>query len=442
MVPVTGGTSRRYCDGHTRRDLLQVGALSALGLTLPDLLRLQAASAAPDVSCIFLYLLGGPSHMDMWDLKPDAPLEFRGEFQPISTTVPGIRISEHLPLSAKHAEKYAILRSVNHPNADHGRGTHYMQTGVLPAAGDFNGKVPNNIHPCFGSVVAREKGIRGSLPPYISMPDVMRSGSSAFLGAAYAPFVIQADPSSPQFAVRDVTPPPGFDPRRAGVRRELLTRLNRQDQGLGAANENLRALDTFYQKAHGLVTSPAATKAFDIGQERESVRDAYGRTQLGQGCLMARRLIEAGCRFVSINNGNWDTHAAGFHSLRNDLLPAFDRGFSTLLADLKERGMLDSTLVVVSGDFGRTPRINKDAGRDHWPNVFSVVMAGGGIRGGQVVGASDARGEYPKERPLSPEMVAATLFQSLGINFQREYHTPIGRPIQIVNNGQTISEVI
>jgi hypothetical protein len=422
--------------------LLQVGTVAGLGLGLPEFLRLRAAAAGPEVSCVFIYLLGGPSHLDMWDPKPDAPSEFRGEFRPIEASVSGIRVSEHLPLSARHAQKYAILRSVNHPNADHGRGTHYMQTGVLPAAGDFNGKVPNNIHPAFGSVVAREKGIRGALPPYISMPDMMRSGSSAFLGAGYAPFVIQADPSSPQFTVRDITAPDAVDGRRAGVRQGLLARVNAGDRALEDANPNLRALDTFYQKARGLVTSPAAKKAFDISQEPDSVRDAYGRTQLGQGCLMARRLIEAGCRFVSINNGNWDTHAAGFHSLRNDLLPAFDRGFASLLADLKERGMLDRTLVVVSGDFGRTPRINKDAGRDHWPNVFSVVLAGGGVRGGQVIGSSDPRGEYPQDRPISPEMVAATMFRALGVDFNREYHTPIGRPVQIVNQGQVISEIL
>src|SRR5438034_3552703 len=258
--------SKRLCDGVSRRDLLRVGVLSALGVGLSDVLRAQAAGAAPsrDTSCIFIWLNGGPSHIDTWDLKPDAAAEFRGEFKPIATNIAGIRISEHLPLSARHADKYAILRSVSHPNADHGRGTHYMQTGLMPTSGDFNGRVPNNIHPSFGSVVAREKGINGPLPPYVSVPNILHSGGSSFLGAAYSPFVIQSDPASPQFTVRDVDLPEGVDSRRARLRQSLLERVNQQDRALEAANANLRSMDTFCQKAHSLISSPQAKEAFDV----------------------------------------------------------------------------------------------------------------------------------------------------------------------------------
>ncbi len=444
MAKLFGGVSGRYCDGITRRDFVKVGVLSSLGLGVADVLRAQAAGLPPkkDVSCIFIWLEGGPSHIDMWDPKPDAPSEFRGDFKPIETNVSGIRISEHLPFSARQAHRYSIIRSMTHPSADHGRAQHYMETGMLPTSGDFNGKAPNNIHPSFGSIVSKERGVAGPLPPYIALPSIVNSGGSAFLGAGHAPFVIESDPASPQFKVRDVDVPNGLSQSRIGQRQILLDRLNRQDRALENANSNLRSMDTFYQKAHGLITSPEAKKAFDIASEERKTREAYGLTRLGQSCLMARRLVEAGSRFVSVSHVNWDNHTTCCQTLKETLLPTFDRAFATLLEDLQQRGMLDSTLVVVSGDFGRTPRINKDAGRDHWPNVFSVVLAGGGIKGGQVVGASDARGELPADRPVTPEMLAATLFSSLGVDHTRIYHTPTGRPVQVVSDGKPISELI
>ena len=443
-------STNRFCDGVTRRDLVRVGLLSGLGLSLPEFFRLQEAQAAPaapkrDVSCIFLWLQGGPSHLDMWDMKPDAPAEFRGEFKPIRTNVPGIEICEHLPQCAQVQDKYTILRTVTHPDSGHGKGAHVMQTGLLPGPGfDEGAKAPGNIHPAFGSVVAQQRGIRQALPPYISMPGYMSHGGPAFLGAAYAPFTLNGDPASPDFSVKDIQPPLGVDAARALERQALLETVNgRFKTGpQAAASERIRSLNTFYQKAQALVSSPEAQKAFDISQEPARVREAYGPSSLGQSCLLARRLVEAGARFVSIDHGNWDSHTTIFPTLKDDLLPQFDAGFAALLRDLDERGMLATTLVVVCGEFGRTPRINKDGGRDHWPNTTGMLLAGGGLKNGVALGKSDARAEFPTERPITPEEVAATIYKVLGVDHERQLMTPLGRPVQIVSNGKPIRELI
>ena len=438
-------SDRLFCDGITRRNFLQVGAVAGLGLGLADFLKLRAAaataSAGDDRSCVFIWLTGGPSHPDLWDLKPDAPSEIRGEFNPIATNVPGVMISELLPRLAGLADKYVILRSMTHPNADHGRGTHVMQTGVLPTTGDFNGPIPNNIHPSFGSIVAREKGTGTSLPPYISMPQLLRSGGPSFLGAAYAPFVIESDPAAPQFRVRDVDLPLNLTGDRLADRRAILSQVDRFDRRVEESNRLVKAMDVFYQKAYSLITSPAAKSAFDVSKETDATRERYTATPLGQCCLITRRLVEAGCRFVSIANSNWDTHAANFRLLRRDLAPGLDAGLSSLLEDLYARGLLDRTLIVVAGDFGRTPKINKDAGRDHWPNAFSVMLAGGGLRTGQVIGQSDPTAAYVKDRPISPQDLAATMYHVLGIDYEKHYLNSFGRPIPIVYGGKPVAEI-
>lgn len=434
------------CDGITRRDMLKVGALSTLGLTLPDLLRSRAAQAAAgkatrDVNCILIFQAGGSSQLETFDMKPDAPAEVRGEFKAISTNVPGIQICEHLPRLARQIDRFSIIRSLTHTNAGHGGGAHYMCTGKHPTAGFVEGlNRPNNQHPFFGSVVAQQKGIRHDLPPFISLPMLLAYGGPAFLGPAYMPFVIESDPSSPSFRVRDLEAAPGVNANRQEERRQLRALLN--DERLTGPSARVSAVDTFYQKAYDLVTSEAAHRAFDISRESPKVRDDYGRNPFGQSALMARRLIEAGCRFVSIDHGGWDNHTTIFPTLKNDLLPQVDNGLGALLADLKQRGMLESTLVVMFGEFGRTVKLNKDAGRDHWPNAASVFIAGGGTKPGMVVGKTDANGEYPVERPVSPEDLAATVYTCLGVDYHAALETPLGRPVQVVTDGEPVRELL
>jgi uncharacterized protein (DUF1501 family) len=436
----------RTCDGVTRRDMLKVGALSALGLTLPDLLRAQAAHAAAgrpnrDVNCILIFQAGGSSQYETFDPKPEAPVEVRGEFKPIETNVSGIRIAEHLPRLAKQMNRYSIIRSITHTDSGHGSGAHWMCTGKAPVAGFVDGVVrPNNQHPFFGAVMAQQKGIRRDLPPFISLPMLLAYGGPAFLGPAYMPFVIASDPSSPSFQVRDLGAPPGVNESRQDERRRLRAALAAGRSASG--NPRVAAMDTFYQKAYDLVTSRAARAAFDISKEPASVRDSYGRNPLGQSALMARRLIEAGCRFVAIDHGGWDNHTTIFPTMKNDLLPQVDNGLGALLADLADRGMLDSTLVVMFGEFGRTSKINGDGGRDHWPGAASVFIAGGGTKPGTVIGKTDTMGEYPTERPVTPEDLAATIYTCLDVDYRAQLETPLGRPVQVVTGGEPVRELL
>lgn len=417
--------------------MLRIGAAGALGfgISLPELLRSQAAAAGTDkdVSLIIVFLQGGLSTIDTWDMKPDAPVEFRGEFDPIATNVPGIQLCEHLPQLAKHADKFALVRSFGHSNSGHGPADHYMLTGYHPAAG-FNGSLkPNNQRPAHGAVIARQQGPRGSTPPYVCLPKMHNSAGSAYLGSTAAPFVVEADPNAPNFSVPDLVPPMEVPASRLGSRRDLLRVVNRfARSGEVQANRQAAALDQFQQKAFDLMTSPATQKAFDIAQEPDSLRDAYGRHSLGQSCLMARRLVEAGVRCVLIDHTNWDTHYNNFNVLKNDLLPHLDSAMPTMLADLQDRGMLDSTLVLFTGEFGRTPRVNKDAGRDHWGPSCAIALAGGGVRGGTVIGASNERAERPATTPYGPEDLAATIYHSLGIDGRTVFHTQEGRPVPIV----------
>jgi hypothetical protein len=318
-----------------------------------------------------------------------------------------------------------------------------MLTGYFPQAGFNPGLHPNNQRPAHGSIIARKLGPRGSVPPYVCLPKMHPSAGPAYLGAAAAPFVIEADPNAPNFTVPDIVPPPVLEASRLDARRQLLAEVDRfQKAAEVRANHDAQAVSVFQQKAFALMTSPEAKKAFDIQAEPERLRDEYGRNSLGQSCLMARRLVEAGVRCVTVDHSNWDTHDNNFATLKRDLLPALDGALSTLFRDLAERGLLDSTLVVVSGEFGRTPRINKNAGRDHWGPAFTVALGGGGIHGGRALGKSDARAEKPADDPYGPEDLAATLYHLLGIDPDDEFYTPEGRPVKVANNGRVIQELL
>jgi len=442
-----------FCDGVSRREFVRVGSLA--GLSLAEFFRLQNAGASErgdeggsrspakkDVNCIFIFMLGGMSHHDTFDLKPEAPAEIRGDFNPISSAVPGIQVSEIVPDIAKVTDKLAILRGMTHGDSDHGRGYHIMMTGAKPGVGDFNGKKNNNQHPSFGSMVAKIGRHGGSLPPYISVPNLLNSGGPAFLGASYSPFVIESDPASPEFSVRDISLPAEITSDRNARRQAALREVNRFEGRVEEIDKNVQALDTFYQKAYSLMTSQKAKEAFDIRREDDSLREAYGMTSLGQCCLLGRRLVEAGCRFVTIENGHWDTHRKNTEGLRDLLVPSFNQALPALIRDLAVRGLLDSTLVVVSTEFGRTPRINQLAGRDHWPGAFSTVMAGGGLKVGQVIGATDKQGASVTDRPITPNDMAATILTSLGVDPHTIIHTSLGRPIELVSGGQAIDELI
>jgi uncharacterized protein (DUF1501 family) len=421
------------CDGVSRRDLLRVGTLSALGLSLAEFLQFRQAAAAEgssgkDRNCILLYMNGGPSHIDTFDPKPEAEADIRGEFSPINTKA-GFQVSEHLSKMAGVADKLAVVRSFTSPEGSHERACHYMQTGYR--------QLPTIEYPSYGSVVLKEKGFRTTLPPYVAIPQTPRGGAGGYLGAVYQPFSV-GDPGQPRFTVRDVVSPVGDERLKA---RAALLQEQDADFRKNDPDRTLAALDEFYTRAYDLVGSPEARKAFDLASEPEAVKDAYGRTSIGQGCLMARRMIEAGTRFVTVTQGGWDTHGNNFRSLKDRLLPPLDQAFSTLVQDLTERGMLESTLVVWMGDFGRTPRVNRNAGRDHYPRCSSIVLAGGGVRGGQVIGKSDATGSAPAERPVGPEDLAATLYHLLGIDGGKVYETATGRPMRIAPDGQLIKEL-
>jgi uncharacterized protein (DUF1501 family) len=443
-------TNRLFCDGVSRRDFVRLGTASLFGMsfTLPGLLAARARATEDgtptrDVSLIFLFLHGGLSTIDSLDLKPDAPAEFRGEFRPIDTNVPGIRIGEHLPRTARQMDKVALIRSFCHRNSDHGPADHYILTGYFPQAGFNPSLSPNNQRPAHGAIIARKLGPRGGVPPYVCLPRMHPSSGSAYLGPTYAPFVINADPNAPDFAVPDIVPPPVLAANRLEARQALLRQLDRYRQAAELeANQPARAVGEYQREAFNLMSSPAARRAFDIQAEPANLRDEYGRNSLGQSCLMARRLVEAGVRCVTIDHSNWDTHDNNFRTLREQLLPTLDSALAGLFRDLADRGLLQSTLVVVTGEFGRTPRINNNAGRDHWGPAFTVLLGGGGIHGGRVVGATDARAERPAAHPHGPEDLAATIYHLLGVDFSEDFYTPEGRPVPIVNHGRVIRELL
>jgi len=436
------GPDYRCCDGLSRRSFLRVGFLGLAGLTLADHLRLKAAAAergqtTRDTAVILLWLGGGPSHIDMYDLKPDAPAEFRGEFRPIATNVLGTRISEHLPHEARIMDKISVVRSATHTNAGHGMGTHWMLTGYVPTI-----EINDNLNPSCGSIVARIRGANAPrMPAYVCVPNPPPSANAAYLGVPYNPFSPGSDPNSPGFQVRDLRLMPQINLNRFRNRRELLRGVDnlRRDVDIQGTAEGY---DRFYREAFEIVTSENCRNAFDIHREEPRLRDRYGRDSWGQSALLARRLVEGGATYVTVNMGGWDTHNNNFQSLKTNNLPRYDRAVAALIQDLYERGLDRRVLVISYGEFGRTPRVNNTAGRDHWPGAMSVLFAGGGLRMGQMIGTTDSRAEYPTSRAASPQDVLATMYHVLGIDYRHEFHDGGQRPIPILNEGRPIEELI
>ena len=443
-----GNAPVNLCEGYSRREWLRAGAISTVGLSLPDLLRKRAQAGPPRASfgraksCIVVFLFGAPAHQDIWDLKPLAPSDMRGEFRPIVSSVPGLQLGEHVPRIARQAHHLGLIRSVSHPDNTHTVAMHYMLTGVRHARPATNPQNQPSDFPTFGAVMQKLRPGRGALPAGISLNAPANQVSAnnhifpgffaGFLGSVYDPLFVPQDPSRADFQPFPVAE--GEAGRRLLERRPLVAEVDRRQQELHQF-ANVRALDRHYARAFDLVTSPAARRAFDLSAESAPTRDRYGWSAFGQGLLLARRLVEAHVPLVTVNwardDAFWDTHANNFQLLKNNLLPPFDQGFSALLDDLHQRGLLDETLVVCLGEFGRTPRINGQAGRDHWAACNTVVLSGGGVRGGQVHGASDRLAAYPSTAPVSPEDIAATIYHALGINTHTELHDPVGRPVAL-----------
>ena len=434
------------CNGVTRRHAFRLGAGGLIsGLTLPRLLELQSKAEGIQPrkakACIFIFLQGGPPHQDMWDPKPEAPDEIRGPFRAIQTSVPGTWVTDQLPRCAKIAEKYTIVRSHSHKINGHSTGYHYVMTGRKPTFADgLNPKPFNDFYPSIGSIVSRELESGGAIPKYINIPHLVGAGGPGFYGAEYAPFVIEADPSQADFKVKDLQPAARLSAKRLSVRQKLLAHIDQRERDLNKGPAGM--MSTYYEKAHDLITSPEAKRAFDIQSEPTSVREAYGYTQLGQCALLARRMIEAGSRFIGIDAPGWDVHYNCFPSLRTDLIPHADRAFSALVTDLEQSGMLDETLVIMMGEMGRTPRVNAAAGRDHWSMAQSVVFAGGGTKPGHVIGATDKHAAAPISDPVSVSDILRTISILMGIDPDRMYYDPLGRPVPIVDGGKIIPGLI
>lgn len=457
MLKISGQGKAHTCDGMTRRDVLQVGALGAVGLTLPQYMAAQANGAVKDKdddrACIMIFNLGAPSQLDTFDMKPDAPAEVRGPFKPIKTASPEIQISEILPGHAKVADKFSLVRSCYHTSAAvHDAGWQMMQTGRQFAGG------VNSPHA--GAVMSYLRGRKTDLPPFVVLPEIMGRGggnlpngqAGGFLGKAHDPFALMADPSKPNFQVPDLLPPDDIGTARLNRRRRMRDVVDQTVKNF-EATENAQLLDQNFQAAFRLMTSTQARDAFDLSKEPKKVRERYGMTRFGQCCLLARRLIEAGVRFVTINTFltvfdeiTWDIHGSkpftSIEGMKNIVAPLYDQGYSALLEDLDQRGLLDATLVCNLAEFGRTPRVNPAGGRDHWPQCFTCGFAGGGVQGGRVVGASDPIGGVPVDRPAGPSEVVATIFRSLGFDLEATLPGPAGRPFPLVDFGHhEISEL-
>jgi hypothetical protein len=433
--------TNRYCDGVRRRDFLKVGVLGTTGLSLAHYLRLAEAGEVrrgQATSAIFVHLGGGPSHMDTFDLKPDAPKEVRGEFNPIESNVPGISICEHLPKLARCADKFTLLRGVSHSLAAHELGTKYMNTGNRP--------LPSLEFPGFGAVVTKELGGPRDLPPFVAIPNTPQV--AGFLGVEYAPFSTTNVPRAGQpFSVRGITLGRGLTVADIEKRRNLLKGLDRAFQGFEETSDLVNGLDKFSQRAYDIISSPSSRRAFDISAESPSIARLFSDKPFPQSCLLASRLVEAGVRFVSLTSGGWDTHAQNFTNLKTRLLPDLDTALAGLFTALAEKGLLETTAVFVTGEFGRTPKINVNAGRDHYPRAMCVLLGGGGIKGGQVVGASSADGSEVKDMGpasgdgISPDDIAASFYHALGIDCRKEYRTTTGRPVAIARYGTPIKEL-
>ena len=430
------------CESTRRHFMLQVGSLGGLGLSLETLLRAEAQGAAKnksqaaDVNCILIWTRGGTSHHESTDPKPEAKSEVRGEFGVIDTALPGIQFTDKMSHFAKHLKQFSVMRNLNPQNAGHGVAAAIMMSGKK-----LN---PSITYPCFGSVLAREKGPRTNLPPFIQIGTqvdrVHGGGTAGYLGIRYNPFELPGDPNKKDFTVRDVTLPGGVSLARVSRRRQALAAIDRLQRGVEKQPAALSAIDGYYQNAFSMITSPATQKAFDLDKESPETRDKFGRTNLGQSCLLARRLIEAGSRFVTVSSPSWDTHVNNFSKLRH-LLPPLDQAFPALILDLKERGLLESTLVVWMTDFGRTPLINSAAGRDHWPTAGPICFAGAGTPPGRVIGKTDATGARPVGKEYYSEDIAATIYAKLGIPLDTLHVTGDGRPVQVCD-GNVIPELM
>ncbi len=424
------------CNGVRRRDFLKAGVIGGTGLTLANYLKFasagEVASKATAKAAIFINLTGGPTHMDTFDLKPEAKAEFRGEFNPIDTAVPGIQISEHLPKLAQNMHLFTILRGVTHTLGAHELGTEYVNAGNRP--------LPSLEYPGYGAIVTKELGGNGNIPPNVAIPTSRQK--TGYLGVQYAPLNTGATPKPGEmFSVRGLKLAGGLTIDAVEKRQALLSDLDKTFRGVEETNQLVKGLDKFGQQAHAMITSPKSRDAFDISKESPNFQKLFGETSFDQSCLLASRLIEAGTRFVTIELGGWDTHQDNWTQLKKKS-PPLDSGLSGLLQGLQLKGLLETTTVFVTGEFGRTPKINTTRnGRDHYPRCMFMLMAGGGITNGQVVGKSNADATLPDSKGFSPDDVAASLFHTLGINHQKEYHTDTGRPIMIVRDGHVIPEL-
>jgi hypothetical protein len=458
MIRLDAKRPARFCDGLTRRDFLHAGALAPLGFGLPQFFATTARAgdrkrSDDGVNCIMLFLVGGPSHIDTFDPKPNAPAEVRGPFKPMATKAPGVQITEIFPRTATHTDKFSLIRSVYHTaTAVHDTGHQMMQTGRL-----FQGGIE---YPHIGCALGYLKGGRGELPAHVLLPrPIGRTGgnlphghAAGFLGKPYDPFILNADPSTPNFKVPDLLPPEYLSAVRAERRQKLRDTIDGTVRAF-ETSPAAKQMDDNFSLAYRLMSSPAARAAFALDQEPAAVRDRYGRTRFGQCCLMARRLIEAGVRFVTVNmfetvfdEITWDIHGSrpftDITEMAKLVAPNFDQAFSALLEDLSNRGLLSNTIVTAMGEFGRTPKINPAGGRDHHPGVWSILMGGGPIRGGRVIGESDELGYIPKTRPVNPAEVAATIYKGLGLDPHKELPGPQGRPIPLADfNAQPIDEL-
>ena len=441
MHPNCSGNHLDLRSGPSRREFLYAGLAGGIGLTLPELFRLQAEQNIPDVakleakadSIIHIYLPGGMAHQESWDPKPFASADYRGPLTPVKTKIPGVYFGEHFVKTAEIADKITVIRSMTHGEAAHERGTHNMFTGYRPN--------PAIKFPSFGSIISHEQGVRNNLPPYVCVPSLPNEyAQSGYMSTAYGPFSLGSDPANSGFSVRDLKLPGDITEQRFERRRSLLESVDAHFRSI-EKSDALDAMDTFYQRAYALISAPKAREAFDITKENDKLRDEYGRNAAGQRFLLARRLVEAGVRMVSVTYGGWDMHANIKQGFTNQG-PQFDVAYARLIRDLEERGMLDKTIVMVSSEFGRTPKINASNGRDHYPRVFSVALAGGGFKKGMVYGSSDALGGEPDQDPVGPESLAKTMYHQLGINAEKRIMSGGNRPIDIINGGTVLHDIL
>ena len=444
----------------TRRQLLSVGGATLLGVTLPELLRAESTSRIRPraKSIIFLHQWGGPSQYDTIDMKPNAPKEIRGELKPVATKVPGLQVCERLPRLAKVMHHCTVIRTLQHEMKNHNSAGYYSLTGMSPSRDDQRLRDSRDLFPAYGSIIDKLAPAKKGIPTFVSFPYVIRDGSitpgqhASFLGKSHDPLFTAQDPNEPSFRIPELSLPSSLSAKRLSHRREVLKIIDQQSKLL-EHSEKAQDVDASFQRALTMLTAPGIKKAFDLSQESQKIREKYGRTTFGQSCLLARRLVEAGAKFINVYfsskiggcTGGWDTH--GFRGkpmypiLKKYLLPITDQVLPTLIEDLSDRGLLDETLIVWVGEFGRTPRMNDKAGRDHWPRCYPALLAGAGVKAGHVFGQSDKIGAYPAKNPVRPEDLSATMFQVLGIDPKTEIHDALNRPLPI-SPGSPITDVL